>query len=277
MWWLLLACSAGSDVETESESSPPSETDTQVDTGEGWTADEASTQLLSLLAVGLPDAEHVVQSYMALMAQGDETCPGGDGVQMAGSVPVVGCTAESGVFYQGITTYTDIATETETSWVFTADMTLVDADGHEFAAGGTATVISGNDGTLRRSTVAGSFGYEAGERALALGYSAGEFSLVNSEFGVEIDGGIAVGAWAADFSSLLYVADCDGMEGAIDVRSPSGAWWTLTFPEPCTPCGALTDALGQDKGEICLSGTTELPALMRTDLGAGWDDDTGAD
>lgn len=254
---LLLACSSpdGAPVADDAEVPLPAAV---------LTAEEAVAAVATGTQHGLPDPVGLYTVYLALMALGDEDCPGLGEQLMDNVVPLTGCTSDSGVTYAGVSL---IETEEQMlpgqdadAVLFGGDFSIVDLDGNRMDHGGQVMwmAIETNGKPVYRAEALGTFSYGGG----APWHAAGVSAVLTMELDVParkepvltLTGGLGTEGVDLWFDDLRFDPDdcaAGPASGAVEVRDPSGAWWTLTFGDTCDGCGALTYP-GADPVEGCV-------------------------
>ena len=236
-----------------------------------WTAEQVAEQLSVGLADGVPSPHPLQKVYADLMAQGDEVCPGHPEQLSNARQGIGGCTAESGVYYEGISSYgmgseAVAATQgdgnySETSWFLSGDFLIVDADGERFVYGGQSKYVVLQTQTESRWNieVAGTFRYEPSDAWIAdIASNRVYVSGVLPSDGppeTKIKGGISNGLVDVYLEDLLFGADgCAGppVSGVISIRGESGGWYRLELESDCTGCGAVVFDDRVDLGEVCV-------------------------
>ncbi len=212
---------------------------------------------------GLPDPLGMYDTYIALMALGDSECPGPVDQLMDTYVPLTGCLSDSGLYYAGVSmvlTEADLGEGTAdmVARLIGGDFTITDAAGDTLDFGG-QVMWSGQATDTGRSIsaqVLGTFAYPGGSPWLAVGTSAVlEMHLERTDGGgaaLGVAGGLGtegVDLWFEGFT--VDPAVCDTPTGAIGVRDPSGAWWTLDLAVRCDGCGILSYP-GRPDVEACV-------------------------
>ena len=71
---------------------------------------------------------------------------------------------------------------------------------------------------------------------------------------LNIEGSITVEGHSVGFHPLTVdLTTCDGLQvSEIQVRGSTNYWYTVTFTDGCTGCGAVVFYDGQEVGEACL-------------------------
>lgn len=255
-WWLVLACAP----ESPEDSGAPADGD---EPGAPalepvWSADEAMAQARAALDQGLPDPYRLRDLYFDLVEAGqDADCPGPD---LLNTPNLQGCTSDTGYFYAGLATYQEgTNASADESWMFSGDFEIITPEGWSYLVGGHAAHTldaSDSDHVFYQVDVSGSFRWDGDPGWLAEGLSA-VFSVegTRSPAGddLTLDGGTAFAGVSLYWSEVHVVDDaCEGHpSGSLDVRDPSGGWYTLTWGGTCDGCGAVSFA-GEPAGEACL-------------------------
>ncbi|MCB9758545.1 MAG: hypothetical protein H6739_01765 [Alphaproteobacteria bacterium] len=214
-----------------------------------WDAATLEGRLSDALALGFPTARPLIDAYLALMARGDDTCPG-DPRQIT-DVHLYGCTAESGVTYSGITEFMEepfTDGDHEILGQAVVGDARIDAPEGSFLLGGHFGEYAGvNTVTGERLVqweLQGTSLWSGGEGWMVDGYSAllrAEHGWLDSGRFVTLSGAISYGGVSIDFSEVALHEDTCGWaaEGLLLLRDPSGGWFSAAL-EPCAPCVALS-------------------------------------
>ncbi|MFN7142291.1 MAG: hypothetical protein ACK4YP_00820 [Myxococcota bacterium] len=226
--------------------------------------EEAVAAVITGTQHGLPDPVELFTTYLGLLALGDEGCPG-PGEQLIDTVvPLTGCTSASGVTYAGVSIVEReehaLPGQSGKSVLLGGDFGIVDLDGHTFAQGGHVRwAARSRYGAATFETEAfGTFAYGGGSPWLAAGVSAvltmGLEAPRDGAPVLTLSGGLGtegVDLWFEDLRFDPEACAAGPAGGAVEVRDPSGAWWTLDFGDRCDGCGALTYP-GTDAGDACV-------------------------
>lgn len=220
-------------------------------------ADEAAAELQALADRAFPDPSVLREVYLSMIRAGEAACPGEDDQLEDGSIPLAGCTSESGYTYVGLSEYT----EQDDAWALDlGDFYITDPDGHTFAVGGTFAWAGGETWSAE---ALGSFSYPAAEGWLGLGGSLALW-IEGGEGWLSIDGG--VGTLEAGghlyFDELTW--ECGAQPaGGLRLRGPEGSWYRVDLD--CSGCGPLTYAGDAALGEVCVD-LSALGAALTTRL-----------
>lgn len=235
-----------------------------------WTATQVGEQLALGLADGVPNPHPIQKLYAELMALGDETCPG-DPEQLSNARQGIGgCTAESGAYYEGISSYAAGAEDvgavlggeryTEASWLLSGDFLLMDPDSNRFEFGGQAryVVSTSADETRWSAELAGTFRYEPSDSWIAdIASNRVYISGVIPNQGAPettIRGGMSNGAVDVYFEELVFgTGGCAGppASGVISLRGEEGGWYRLELRDDCSGCGDVVFDERVELGESC--------------------------
>jgi hypothetical protein len=229
-----------------------------------WTGDEAVLSVESALELGFPDPLSLLEDYQAMMAAGDESCPGDDTQLMGDLVPREGCTSESGYFYSGVAAYTETSGTGSFGPLFAfhldAGFRLIDDQSMEYEAGGNVLYSMERSEELSRhqwsAQVEGSWVYggaapwfDAGISAsLSLGGTLIDGQQIDKAWGTL---GMA-GSWFA-MDEMTWDSSCgDQPFGVLGIRDPSGLWIWIELDSDCSGCGTGTwDGTGEVE-ELCV-------------------------
>lgn len=228
-----------------------------------WTAAQVGEQIESFTASATPNPGTIVNAYLGLMAQGDGTCPGDspNGYEDPGGP--LGCTATSGVHFQGVAWY-DVSEAANgvlpLDWMHGGDFIIVDASGAAMSGGGEVIYEADiGETTLEFSyELYGSWIYEAATDWLAQGVSGvitASGSLAEGASTLTLNGGLAVGDLRLDFQDFTATetTDCPWEPtGRLGVRDEGGYWYDWTFELDCDPCADVVfTSTGEIVGELC--------------------------
>ncbi|MFZ5479125.1 MAG: hypothetical protein ACOZNI_20340 [Myxococcota bacterium] len=244
---ILLACAQPpeEDVAIADAPFPEVEAPTSAPT---WDAAGIEAAWAEAVSRGFPEVERPRDTWHALLAYGDETCPG-DPDFLVDEV-LTGCTAESGYVYAGVGGYVEVTEESHgfVGWQVHADATVTDAEGATFWVGGNVYHLEDTDeeGAFVEERIEGTWRWE-GDDAWLADWTSGLLTFTLRDT-LAMEG-------ALTFSGLSFAADgfsfdAEGLaSGTLSVRDPGGAWHTVTYANGA--CGDVTfdgDALG----EACL-------------------------
>lgn len=262
-WWLLLACVEPSpDVEVDSGAPMPRfDNPTAAPT---WTPEQAAAELQAALDLGLPEPWGFRQHYRDLLDLGDPECPGTE--EYITDTHLLGCTAESGTWYAGITEYHDAVVERDGvvahSRILIGDIEIVDPEGREFGLGGHVAENASVDeatGSIYYNELKGTMLYEGGEDWFVepvSGLLGVSLKLLNDGAPtLLIDGSVQYFGRSLDFREFSATrAEACGLAlaGEVSIRDPGGAWHTLRLTEDCGACGPLSFPGVAEAAEVCV-------------------------
>lgn len=240
--------------------------------GPQWTAEEVAQE-----AGAFFDADHrpwaltIMELYLALMAEGDEDCPGHAEIILA---PLEGCSASTGMTYVGIGHMVTQETEDEagelSSWsryTAIADFQMYTPSGEEFIGAGSLRHgwSRGSDGRLSAEMqVRGSYRWTgAGPEDPWFETGVGSSLYVAASSGdpmgresLRFVGSVDTRGKAVYFDDFeVDLGDCGGhpVGGRILLRQDDGSWVAMAFEEDvCSPCGEVTWNREESLGEACL-------------------------
>jgi len=227
-----------------------------------WEAAEVEAAVVRVFGDDVPTPVAPRDAYIALMAEGDDLCPG-DPLQILDTF-IMGCTATSGTWYAGISEWQEQHNvdrfgkyEIELDmWALLGDFEIVDAEGREFHSGGHVAAWSLKLGGMHRrgAEMSGSWLWEGHDGWLDQGMSASVSYVVNSAGparNLVIDGGLTVQGVTLHMDELTFGHGCPAHpEGDLDVRDPSGSWHRISL-QACEPCGPVSYGGGEPHGEVC--------------------------
>lgn len=281
---LLAACAgpaadSGSGATSPAEAAPPTAT---------WSTDAALSAITSGLASGLPDAVSGLRTYLTMMESGDSQCPGPGKQLIDTQVPLTGCTASSGFRYSGVSMFLEGDAlsggnpEVE-GMLLGGDFRITDAEGNAYDFGGQVDWFSlpggqrgpdtgGASARVIHTDVSGTFGYPGGDPWLGNGVSAvlqmQAETASSGESAFVVDGGLGtldVDLWMHELRFGANACAEGAAAGRVDVRDPSGAWWSLDYGDACSGCGSLAYAT-LDPADACLdlsgTGTTAMTMMQ---------------
>lgn len=254
--WLALACSPETPEESGAPAGPEDPAARALEPT--WTAEEAMAAAQAAVDQGLPDPYRLRDLYFDLVETGqDADCPGPD---LLNTPNLQGCTSDSGYFYAGLATYQEGTNPSaDVAWMFSGDFEIITPEGWSYLVGGHAGHTldeSGPDSVFYQVDVSGSFRWDGDPGWLAEGLSA-VFHVDGTRTpggdDLTLDGGLAFAGVSLYWSDVhLVEGACEGHPtGSLDVRDPSGGWYTLTWGDACDGCGAVSFA-GESAGEACL-------------------------
>jgi len=221
-----------------------------------WTADQVADAIAEALAPGLPDAGHPVQTYLALMARGDDDCPGHD-TQLTKAV-IHGCESQDGTWFEGISEYESgpvDGIEGAEREALGGDFQIIDPSGGRLVAGGYAasTAYETADGTDWQMVLSGSWLSTPSDTALDTENSLLLEATVDHAGVLTLAGSWGAGGHHLYFEALVFDPGCEAHPtGQLQVREPAGSWYTVALSDPCLGCGPVTWGDGQDLGEVCV-------------------------
>jgi hypothetical protein len=238
-----------------------------------WTADDFQSAMEEALQDGFPVLDEGREVYLDFFEQGDEDCPGEEYYIAIGNL--MGCTAESGYFFSGTSTYivediediediedVEDGVEGESLWKVHGDFLLRDEQDRALEVGGhikESRVPSADGESIAIKTdYEGSWLWEGDDRWLAQTLS-GKLSATlqqNSEqTRLGLDGAISFYETYWFFEDLVLESsqDCGwSAVGAVSLRDPGGGWSRLELVESCEPCGVAIFEDTEELGEACL-------------------------
>ncbi len=206
-----------------------------------WSAAEVEAQVDSLLSIGLPDPDSLLQTYLAMFAGADPRCPFHDDYSMVGAFD--GCTSDQGWLYAGVSTYEPAD---DGFWLL-GDCTIIDDQGQEFSCSGELERVE--DETGWSIALTGTWGYEGSETPWIAAVPGLALWVERDAAGLTLEGSYGSGASYAYFEAIRLEAGC--ATGTLWVRDPAGGWFTLDLDQSCDGCGALSYG-DEALGEICV-------------------------
>ena len=261
---LLLPACSGPALDTATRSTPDLPQVEVPSTNPEWTASDLQAAIEEALRDGFPILDEGQEVYLELFTHGDEDCPGE--VDHIAIENLTGCTAESGYYYSGISTYEDTVEEKDDQITrkrrVHGDFLLRDDQGLALQVGGhirqTRTVWQDTGTVQLKNEIEGSWIWEGDTRWLAESMSGLLGStLIESESqrSLMLDGALAFydRHWFFESLEVRSGEGCDWSgSGAVSLRDPSGGWSRLELTEACELCGTAVFEDTEDLGEICL-------------------------
>ncbi|GEM_PF-5745257 len=210
-----------------------------------WTADELVGSLDRLFEYGLPESVSLSEIYLELMAHGDGYvggCPT-DPLVLTDDV-VEGCTAASGWFYAGISTWEELSEEEEgVGWGFTGDFRIISPDQEVYTVAGNVHALAPREDPENEWSVAmhGSWHSTWHGGWLERGLSA-SVEYFRREDQMTLVGVMQADDVAVEFVDVILEQDldtCGGIrEAQVAIRDPSGLW--VDWQTSCSPCGPVS-------------------------------------
>lgn len=262
MIWLWLACSS---VDPDVAQSPKDGDETTVvhDTGTpslpnieaelvepSLTATQVAEQL-SVALTDLPNPEEAIETYLALMSQGDETCPGSE--YIITDTWLYGCDATTGYSYAGVSNWLEETFDLDGQILdlngVAGDFRIDRPDGTRLDAGGHAIALTNADMWI--GELVGSWRFGQGSPWLTHGYSGHLVVEVIRDTMSRIRGAINVNGTHLAARDLVLLAACGyGPTGGLSLRDANGGWYRMDFSE-CNDCAAVSFE-GTEIGEACV-------------------------
>lgn len=260
---LLLACTTSTPEPADTVDTGSSLPGTERPTTEPvWDLPQLEQEFSTLLAQGFPTSRQAMGLYLEVLSHGDEICPGNKEYIEANNLR--GCWADSGYFYSGVSTYerqsfVDEGGNTISFEGNTGDYLFRDPEGREMEGGGHQTMAVVVDRSGRVDNVlsehSGSFLWQAHDGVYQEQVS-GSIQVVAAPQGMfrmlYMVGAIQYLGHSLYFNTTLSES-CEwrGQSGYLEIRDPSGAWYTL-YPDDCSSDCMSVSYGGEPQGEICL-------------------------
>jgi hypothetical protein len=226
-----------------------------------WDGPALVAALESAAAVGLPTPFGLTAAYAEVMAQGDSRCPANP-YELDGRF-LRGCTADSGAFYSGVSTWIPVHRRTEFEFGVNGDFMLFDRDGRRLeVGGGVGWQAESRDAPVIKFGLYVTAVWEGDPGPLHDGLSAsldGSLSRGAGRQALEVNGSVAFAGYAFAFRRAGFATDCVGGSGSVELRDPSLGWHRLDFGSTCTPCGTWSFE-GAEMGELCV----DLSPMIQT-------------
>lgn len=262
MIWLWIACST-----VDSNVAPNTEVGEEItivhDTGDlslptieqelvepSLTPTQVAEQL-SVALTDLPNPEEIIATYLALMSQGDETCPGSE--YIITDTWLYGCDATTGYSYAGVSDWLEGSFDQGGQVLalngVAGDFRIDHPEGLQLDAGGHAIALSNSDMWI--GELVGSWRYGQGSPWLMHGYSGHLVVEVIRDTMSRVRGAINVNGTHLAARDLVLVAACGyGPVGGLSLRDANGGWYRMDFAE-CNDCATVSFE-GTDIGEACV-------------------------
>ncbi|MFT5585212.1 MAG: hypothetical protein ACI9VR_002800 [Cognaticolwellia sp.] len=262
MIWLWLACTATPDEPTATDTGSTLPGAEQPVIEPEWDAADLEYELTWLLSQGFPNSRQAMALYLEVMSHGDSICPGNK--EYIDATNLRGCVADSGYYYSGVSTYERQAlTEPDGSQISfegsTGDYLFRNPEGQEMEGGGhqTLAVVVDPLGEVNNvfSEHSGSFAWAAHDGVYREKVS-GSLQVVAVKYTesrqLNIQGAISYLGHSLFFQTDLW-EDCgwNTNAGVIEVRDPSGGWYTLG-PQSCESNCMTATFDGELQGEVCV-------------------------
>lgn len=206
-----------------------------------WSVQDMADAVTAMTDAPPITASDVRATYLGLLAQGDAACPGSDTQLLACTLS--GCTAASGIFYAGVSVWSEQTTEPQ-SWRLAGDFEIVDPDGHRFIGGGASGWQLGVD-HLATVELSGTWSYpDATDGWLGTGVSAywrQTTSVDGDHIAATLEGGLSYAGVSLWTDGWRYDSGgCPQPLGTVDVRDPSGLWFHLDYGDSCGTTADVT-------------------------------------
>lgn len=228
-----------------------------------WSPEQLEQALQALLAQGFPTAREAMGLYLEMLSHGDDKCPGN--AEYIDERNLRGCTAESGYYYSGVSTYERqfMADELGNSIRFegsTGDYLFRDPEGHEMEGGGhqTLAIIGSPEAEVDNvlSETSGTFVWQGDDGVFQQPVSSSLQVVAVKRGGVRqlnMLGAVQYMGQSLYFNTDLY-EDCAWRTraGTVEIRDPSGGWHTLS-PQSCESDCMTAHYGGEARGEVCVS------------------------
>lgn len=223
------------------------------------------TELINTaLSVGVVEPISARDTFLWLRYQGDLECPGDSPVQLMGMIEP--CVSESGYTYSGLTILrgTSGPISFPDTFNFVADCYIIDPNGNRFVGAGELDYTSW--GSIDSGAVAlkteGTWTYPPEEGWVGTDNSIWLDVIISwtnntTEWYINLDGATTIDERVVYYDSLYLTNDCHGGWGQIQLRDPSGYWYTLKLSDDCSGCGQVyynDEPLGESCTEISQTG-----------------------
>ena len=219
-----------------------------------WSAEDVEAAFATALAKGIPEPLLARDTFISLLNEGDDHCPGAGIYSL--NLSFVGCLSETGWLFAGHSEYTLL----DDGFALLGDCYFVDPAGQYFIGAGELESEVTDDGWT--ATISGTWGYPD-----AVDWMAGTPEVV-LDLSDSADRIRMAGGWTLDGVSVWFdevVADpavCDGVPtGVMRVRDDDGRWFILDPGEGCGPCGALSYDGAELGTEACVDLSSPLATL----------------
>ena len=262
MIWLWLACTAPQDLRPISDSGGPLPSTERPVPEPEWDLAAVESELDWLLSQGFPSPRVAMALYLEVMSHGDSVCPGNE--EYIDATNLSGCTAESGYYFSGVSTYErEFFTEEDGNQITfegsTGDYLFRNPEGEAMESGGhqtLATVVNplGQVANIF-SAHSGTFGWAAHDGVYKEKVS-GSLQVMVGQHGdqkqLHMQGAISYLDHSLYFETDLW-EDCGWRTdaGVVELRDPSGGWYTLG-PQSCQSDCMTATFDGEVQGQVCV-------------------------
>ena len=262
MIWLWLACTAPQDLRPISDSGGPLPSTERPVPEPEWDLAAVESELEWLLSQGFPSSRQAMAMYLEVMSHGDSVCPGNE--EYIDATNLRGCTAESGYYFSGVSTYErEFFTEEGGNEIIfegsTGDYLFRNPEGEAMESGGhqtLATVVNplGQVANIF-SAHSGTFGWAAHDGVYKEKVS-GSLQVMVGQHGdqkqLHMQGAISYLDHSLYFETDLW-EDCGWRTdaGVVELRDPSGGWYTLG-PQSCQSDCMTATFDGEVQGQVCV-------------------------
>ncbi len=226
-------------------------------------ADESIALALDALNAGMPNAFDLRNTYRDFMIVSETMCPTRENKNAETWTGVWNsdCETSDGYHFYGTAIYDEMSSKDGASLAvaMVASFELTDPDNQTFIGGGgfslERSVIDGV--TNIHSSIGGTYSYPPAAGWLGDGIEASLFTVgetTSDSTLVEFDGGVGYDTVDIYLTDVwIDSAVCGGaIQGAINIRDPTGYWLTLEFSD-CSGCARLLWN-AEDRGEVCPDG-----------------------
>ncbi len=209
------------------------------------------TEHLSEALADLPNPEEAIATYLSLMSEGDETCPGSE--YIITDTWLYGCDATTGYSYAGVSNWLEGTFDQDGQTLelngVAGDFRIDHPEGLRLDAGGHAIALSNPNMWI--GELVGSWHFGQGSPWLIHGYSGHLVVEVIRDTMSRVRGAIDVNGTHLAARDLVLSASCGyGPIGGLSLRDPNGGWYRMDFTE-CNDC-AVVSFEGTDIGEACV-------------------------
>lgn len=232
-----------------------------------WTGEDLEAVFESHSANGIPSATPFMESYFALLAEGDENCPGSPTRLSPDNVE--GCVASTGYAYYGLSVYETIFDEMDEpnenlepveGWIIIGDFEVLTPTQASFQAGGHVTEFLWQDRLGRDildGEIQGSWRWEDGTHDWQAHGISGLFTyeVFQEKPNVEIDlnGALQWNGQSIAFRDVFLLENTPGFIGTVQIRDPSGLWHDLESESLESACASHTYANVLQETPVCLN------------------------
>lgn len=237
------------------------------DITQGWSLSDLEDQFRHQTSSGIPSGKPFFDAYFSLLGAGDDVCPG-DPTRLTPD-NVDGCVSSEGYSYFGLSVYLSIFDELEgqenpllhpiDGSIIIGDFEMLNPEGKAFQAGGHISEffwMEERQNYFLEGELQGSWMWEGSDITWV---SSGISGLLKYDVLKEgpvtyttLDGALQWGGQSMAFNQLKLSSKCEGFQGELMLRDPSGIWHTLFSEDMCSPCAQHWFGDVESTEQVCL-------------------------